>query len=108
MYFHAAQTLLPAVIPMNLRERFEALNGKTGDDVFNHVLAMALDDQKQYVKLTQAEIDILLDPEKYPPNSRDTERLDEIRERLLEAMEITANLLKRRNITVNNARNPHK
>jgi hypothetical protein len=99
MYFHAAQTLLPAVIPMNLRERFEALNGKTGDDVFNHVLAMALDDQKQYVKLTQAEIDILLDPEKYPPN---------IRERLLEAMEITANLLKRRNITVNNARNPHK
>lgn len=96
--FLTAQTLLSAVISLNLRERFEALNGKLTDEQYNHVLELALDDQKQYVHLADAEINALADPERFPPNSRDTERIDEIRVRLLESMAIIADILKRREI----------
>lgn len=86
------------MIPLSLRERFEALNGKLTDEQYAHVLELALDDQRQYVKLTEEELNMLLDPERFPPNSRDTERLDEIRERLLETMAVVADIVKRRKI----------
>jgi hypothetical protein len=89
---------LPAVIFLNLRELFEARYGKLGDEQYNHVFRLALDDQKQYVDLTQEEINALVDPAAYPPNSRGMERLDEIRERLLEAMGIIADIVKRRKL----------
>lgn len=92
----AAQTLLPAVMGMGLRELFEARCGKMDDGLFNHVLELALDDQKQYVKLTDDEAKMLLDPVAYPPNSHETERIDELRGNLLDAMAIIAGIVERR------------
>lgn len=83
---------------MNLREMFEAQNGKFTDELYSHVLELALDDQKQYVALSDAEINTLIDPVNFPPDSHDAERLDEIRKRLLEAMAIIADIVKRRKL----------
>jgi hypothetical protein len=81
---------------LGLRELFEARCGSMDDGLYNHVLELALDDQKQYVKLTDKEVRMLLDPAAYPPNSNETERIDEIRERLLETMAIIAHIVERR------------
>jgi hypothetical protein len=86
------------VVSLNLRERFEVQNGKVSDELFDHVLKLALDDQEQYVKLSASEISAVLDPLQYPPNRPDTQRLDDIRERLLEAMEIILGVVRRRNL----------
>lgn len=83
---------------LNLREQYEALNGKIDDRLYNHILELALDDQKQYVNLTGEELRAILDPALFPPDNRESERLDEIRERLLESMEIIADIVTRRRI----------
>ncbi len=80
---------------MTLREQFELRCGKTGDDLYQHVLTLALDDQRQYVHLTDDELNWLLDPAQFPPSNHQTERLDEVRERLLESMEIIYELVLR-------------
>jgi hypothetical protein len=94
----SAQTLTPAVMRLNLREIFEARCGYLDDGLYNHVLELALDDQKQYVKLTDEEVKMLLDPAAYPPNSAETGRIDEMRERLLETMAIIAHIVERRKL----------
>jgi hypothetical protein len=93
-----AQRLSPAVIPLNLRELFEARNGKLDDGQYRHLLHLALDDQRQYAHLSDEDVRALEDPARYPPNTHDTERLDGLRERLLEAMEIIWDILKRRSL----------
>ncbi len=80
---------------MTLREKFEQRCGKTSDELYQHVLTLALDDQRQYVHLTDDELNWLLDPAQFPPSNHQTERLDEIQERLLETMEIIYDLVQR-------------
>lgn len=87
---------------MNLREQFELRQGKIGDRIYQHVLDLALDDQKQYVCLTQEELNALLYPVEYPASTCENERLDEIRERLLESMAIIVDIIIRRDIHKNN------
>lgn len=87
---------------MTLRARFEARCGKAEDGFYRHVLELALDDQKQYIHLTDTELNAVMDPVQYPPSNSETERIDEIRARLLESMEIIAGIVER--ISQNNQR----
>jgi hypothetical protein len=89
---------LVAVMALTLREQFEERNGKLEDGQYEHILTLALDDQKQYIRLTDAEMAALMDPALLPPDSEDAERLAEIRERLLESMEIIADIVTRRRL----------
>ena len=80
---------------MNLRERFEQRYGKVTDELFQHVLDLALDDQREFIRLSGRDLDAVMDPAAFPPSNSETERIDEIRERLLEAMEIIADIVQR-------------
>ncbi len=80
---------------MTLREQFEQRCGKTNDELYHKVLLLALDDQSQYVQLTEDDKKTLEDPGQFPPSNHQTERIDEIRQRMLESMEIIFNLLQR-------------
>jgi hypothetical protein len=83
---------------LNLREEFEKRNGKLEDKVYDHILQLALDDQKQYITLSQTEMDTIVDPGRFAPSTHDNERLNEIRERLLESMGIIADIVTRRKL----------
>lgn len=89
---------------MKLREQFETRYGKAEDSLFDHVLELALDDQKQYVRLSPQELDAVLDPVAFPPSNHDSERIDEIRERLLEAMGIIMDIVTRKRRTMRDNR----
>ena len=80
---------------MTLRARFEERYGKVEDGFFQHVLELALIDQNQYRHLQENDLQSLLDPTGYPPSNSETERIDEIRARLLESMVIIAGIVKR-------------
>jgi len=82
---------------LNLRERFEQRCGKVSDELYRHVLDLALDDQKQFIHLSEQDLDAVMDPVAFPPSNSATERIDEIRERLLESMEIIADIVQRIN-----------
>lgn len=83
---------------LTLREQFEARTGKLDDGRYEHILELALDDQKQYVHLSGTEMAALLDPALLPKENGNAGRLDEIRERLLESMEIIADIVIRRRL----------
>ncbi len=83
---------------LTLREQFEARSGKLDDRQYEYILELALDDQKQYVHLSGDEMAALMDPALLPKMNSGAERLDEIRERLLESMEIIADIVARRRL----------
>ena len=85
---------------MTLREELEQRTGKLEDRVYRHIFDMALDDQKQFKKLTQDELNIILNSVNYPPNDKEQERLAQLRERILEAMEILTDIISRRKIDI--------
>lgn len=97
---HRLYSYFRAVIGMNLREELEQRTGKLEDRVYRHIFDMALDDQKQFKKLSKDELNSILNPVNYPPNDKEQERLAQLRERILEAMEILTDIISRRKIDI--------
>jgi hypothetical protein len=80
---------------MVLKEQFEQRCGNINDELYQHVLRLAFDDLRQYAQLTEDEKQTLQDPGQFPPSNHETERMDQMRTRLLESMEIIYRIVQR-------------
>lgn len=81
---------------MMLREELERRVGKLDDRMYQRLLDMALDDLRQYCTLTPLQMSILVNGEPYPPNDSAHEWLAKTRQRLLDAMVVLWDILRRR------------
>lgn len=81
---------------MTLREELERRVGKLDDRLYRRLLDMALDDLRQYDVLTPLQTAILVNGEQYPPNDSTHVWLAQTRQRLLDAMVVLWDILRRR------------
>jgi hypothetical protein len=83
---------------LTLRDELEQRTGKLEDHIYSHILGMALDDISQYKKLSQDELHSILYPANHLPDDTRYELLEQMKERMLEAMEILSDIVRRHKI----------
>ena len=85
---------------LSLREELEQRTGALTDEVFRHVLDMAVADRQQFGALSPEDLKEILENRPFPPNEERTARLTELRRGVLESMVMLVDIIRRYNLKV--------